>query len=62
MREWTKNRSYDKQNENDNGAKVRKENNWQTAATQRSIRDPDCKERVRCSEGVSESWILILGV
>ena len=61
MRERAKDGSNDKQGEDDNGGKIRKDDDRIAATSQRSIGDPDCSQGVRCGKGVADSGILILG-
>jgi hypothetical protein len=60
MRERTECGSDNEQNENDNGDEISEDYSWPTATSQRSVRNPDCKQRVHGGEGIAKSWILVL--
>ena len=60
MRERAEDGSDDKQGEDDDGSQVREDDDWVATTSQRSIRDPDCNERIHCGEGIANGRILIL--
>jgi hypothetical protein len=60
MRERTKDGSHDQQDENYDGDQVPEDDGWPATASQRSIGDPDCEERIHRRESITQSWIFVL--
>jgi hypothetical protein len=44
MRKWSENGGYNEQNKYDDGYQISEDDCWPAAASQGSVRDPDCEE------------------
>lgn len=60
MGKWTEYWSDGEQDEHNNGNQIRKDDHRPSSGSQRSVRDPDCDERVGGGEGIPNSWIFVL--
>ena len=60
MREGTKYWSHHQQDEDDNGDKIRKDDDGPSAPSQRAVRYPNCQKRVDSGKRVSKGGIFVL--